>query len=322
MPLLLILFNLLSPSANAARAVMEGIKATNNTVFFDTGTARTNLNAAGYSGGLSNVGVNIASNVVVSNVAATNKCVIYSSGSIACIGTVTGSANPAAGDVVSTANNTLSGNNRFSGNNTFSGTNSLQGNLYINATSTIGPQGYSNSVVKSSGTLNNIWMVVASTNPSSQTAISFASLSQNRWYRLHYNIKGHTGDGIMQLNFNSSSQNAWAFSTRCGISNGGEENAASAGTSAMSLDSGVGVAQDTYGIGDIEFMNGPSTTTMNVNGLSLHWANTAAPPIMLTCKTGGVWTGNATATSVQLSRSGGNPFTGYVYLEEFLTPNP
>lgn len=89
--LLTLLLFLIPSRSFAARALMEGIKATNTTIFVDTGAARVNISTDGYRGGISNVGLHITSNVVVSN-QSSNLCVIYSSGSIACKGTISGAA--------------------------------------------------------------------------------------------------------------------------------------------------------------------------------------------------------------------------------------
>lgn len=73
----------------AARAVMEGIPATNQAIYVTTATPRVYFNStSSYGGGIPNVGVVVASNVVVSNPISSNNCVIYSSGSISCTGTI------------------------------------------------------------------------------------------------------------------------------------------------------------------------------------------------------------------------------------------
>jgi hypothetical protein len=73
---------LLPVSANAARAVMEGISASNNTVFVDTTTKRVHLSTQAYGDGVPTVSLYTTSNVVVGD---SNACVLYATGTIKCL---------------------------------------------------------------------------------------------------------------------------------------------------------------------------------------------------------------------------------------------
>jgi hypothetical protein len=72
---------LLPVSAHAARAVMENIAASNNTVFVDTQTKRVHLSTQAYGDGVPTVSLYTTSNVVVGD---NNACVLYATGTAAC----------------------------------------------------------------------------------------------------------------------------------------------------------------------------------------------------------------------------------------------
>lgn len=73
---------LLIPSlAHARRAVMEGLAASNQTVYLDTTTSRLNVSTGSYSGAISGVGLHVSSNVVISN-DNTDNIVLYATGTI------------------------------------------------------------------------------------------------------------------------------------------------------------------------------------------------------------------------------------------------
>ncbi len=84
--LLSVAFLLLGQSAHAARAVMEGIKATKETIFIDTGTARVHIGTGSYGGGIQNVGLFVGSNVVIGTISGANNVVIYATGSVMVLG--------------------------------------------------------------------------------------------------------------------------------------------------------------------------------------------------------------------------------------------
>lgn len=71
--------------AQSAKAVMEGVRTTNNTILVSTRNVRVLVATHTYSGNVPNTGLYTSSNVVVSNTGA-DKCVIYATGSITCIG--------------------------------------------------------------------------------------------------------------------------------------------------------------------------------------------------------------------------------------------
>lgn len=64
---------------------MEAIQASNTSVYVDTINGRVDIATGSYAGGISNVGLHIASNVVVDAPGTTNACVLYSTGSATCV---------------------------------------------------------------------------------------------------------------------------------------------------------------------------------------------------------------------------------------------
>lgn len=100
------LLALLPLSASAARTVMEGIPASRAVIHITTGPAaspsdkRVHIATMAYGGVTADVGLFSSSNVVVSDTATGDKCVIYATGSIACVGPITGS-NTSGGSVAS-----------------------------------------------------------------------------------------------------------------------------------------------------------------------------------------------------------------------------
>ena len=91
-PSLLLLF--LALPAVAQRAVMEGVNASRYTIKVDTTNGRVDIATTSYTGGIANVGLFVASNVVVGNLTDKNAVVLYS----------TGSANVLRGVTTSTVN--------------------------------------------------------------------------------------------------------------------------------------------------------------------------------------------------------------------------
>lgn len=76
------------------------------------------------------------------------------------------------------------------------GSATVQGNAFSVGGSTfsvsagqvvVGPQVYTTTAVVSSVLLNS-WMIVASTNPSGATAVTFSGLSPQAWYRLRWSL--------------------------------------------------------------------------------------------------------------------------------------
>lgn len=83
--LLSLLLMTIATSSMAQRAVMEGVNASKYTVKIDTINARVLIGTTSYTGsGISNVGLFVASNVVVGNLSNKNACVLYSTGAVNC----------------------------------------------------------------------------------------------------------------------------------------------------------------------------------------------------------------------------------------------
>lgn len=369
-----------SANAQHSRAVMEGVRTSNNTILVSTRNVRLLVSTTVYNGGIPNVGLYTSSNVVVSD-QSSNKCVIYATGSLACLGfngalsgnatTATAlaanGANCAAGlyplgvnasgaaegcSVLASSANALSGNpancsagnyplgidaygaaesctatvdlsanNVFTGQNRFSNDTTFTDSVYISAASTIGPQGYATAVTKSSGTLNNGWMVVASTFPTNVSASTFTGLASNRMYRLNYNLRNLDAAGVLQITFNGDVGDAdYAISNQCLVSNASADNYVSAGAVLWQVN-GSATGANGFLSGWIEFMTVSAGTSVNASGVGTYWSNTASPPIMAGCHSHVVYTGESTVTSVELKTSGGI-LSGVIYLEELIVPNP
>lgn len=73
----------------AQRAIMEGVPSTRYAIKVDTTAGRVDIGTTSYTGGISNVGLFVASNSVVGSLSNKNACVTYSSGSVSCIGAST-----------------------------------------------------------------------------------------------------------------------------------------------------------------------------------------------------------------------------------------
>lgn len=73
----------------ANKGIVEGVAASSNTIFIDTGNVRVDISTKSYGGGIPSVGLYVASNAVVSVVSNDNNTVLYSSGSITTRGKVT-----------------------------------------------------------------------------------------------------------------------------------------------------------------------------------------------------------------------------------------
>lgn len=237
----LLLLSLLIPSRlMAARAIMEGTPASGNTVYVSTQNARLIVGATHYTGVIPNVSLSVSSNLVVG----ANKCVIYSSGSLAClsignastassfataptpcsVGSYTrgidASGNSlsctvaATGDVTAAGNNILTGQNRFSAANTF-------GVVYITGVSTVGPQGFTN-VVNTSGTISNVPFKVASANPAAtSSSFTIAGLEADKQYRLVGSL-ATTIAGFAYMRFNQDfSATVYDWTYQGANSNGG-----------------------------------------------------------------------------------------------------
>src|SRR3990167_5962877 len=93
--LLLLLCSLAAtPSQAQRRAVMEGLATSAGTVLISTNPISVLISTGAYGGGVSNVALYIASNVVVGP---SNGCVIYSTGGVTCGGGALSSSSPPTG---------------------------------------------------------------------------------------------------------------------------------------------------------------------------------------------------------------------------------
>lgn len=67
--------------AQNAKAVLEGVRTTNNTILVSTRTVRVLVSTTSYSGSVANVGLFVSSNVVLAD-DRLDKIVLYSTGSV------------------------------------------------------------------------------------------------------------------------------------------------------------------------------------------------------------------------------------------------
>lgn len=88
-----------SPAFANNKAIVEGVAASSNTVFVDTVAPRIDIGTNSYSGNVSNVGLFVTSNVVVSSVGKPANVVIFSTGSALFSGTVNIQKNLGVGPV-------------------------------------------------------------------------------------------------------------------------------------------------------------------------------------------------------------------------------
>jgi hypothetical protein len=88
---------LIASTAHANRSVMEQIPASNNAVFVDTINQRVDIGTISYTGGITGVALFVSSKVVISSgTGAQNNCIIYSTGSMSCLGVTFSSGTPGA----------------------------------------------------------------------------------------------------------------------------------------------------------------------------------------------------------------------------------
>lgn len=133
MSYLLILFSLFLPGqALAAKAVMEGIASTKQTIFVDTATGRVDVATASYGGGISSVGLHVSSNVVVSN-DGTNHVVIYATGAVMVNGAL---LRTGTGDAVKSADEIISGTWTHTGEFKAQAASTFTGTAYFGSTVT------------------------------------------------------------------------------------------------------------------------------------------------------------------------------------------
>ena len=404
--------------AQSSRAVMEGVRTSDNTILISTRTKRVLVSTTVYNGAIPNVGLYTSSNVVISD-QASNKCVIYATGSLSCLDvtasrfasngancsaasfplgvdasgavescstSISGNAATAtalaangancsassyplgvdASGAVESCGTTISGNagtatalaangancstgnyplgvdaygnvesctagggdveeasdNVFTGQNRFNNKTSFSDSIYIAGASTIGPQDYSTSLVTSSGTLNNIWEVLASQFPNGVDSSTFTGFGADRFFRIHYSLKHVTSASILTVNINGDYGNNYAVSNECLVSNASGDNYVSAGVGFWRLNGTSNVAANGYDHGFIEFASiYDNNTWVDLYGLGTMWANTANPPIMVGCRVHAVYTGSSTLSKINFRVSAGT-MTGYIWVEKMNVPNP
>ncbi len=304
-------FLLFPVSGHAARAVMEGIAASSNTVFIDTTTKRVHLSTQAYGDGVSDVSLYTTSNVVVGD---GNAIVLFATGSIK-VSTISW-----ADGTVSTTASSGGGSSGAS----LTSTNTWSASQVFGASVTVGPTAYTSTATTGSGAtvaagqLLNGWMVVASTNPSGATASYFYGLQGNREYRIRWpGLLQNTSLGALSVTFNGSSGGtAYSYHVDCSASNGTTDNISSAGGASFVLE-GAGAAAARHHKGILEFSsNGTNTMAQTWNT-----EDVTTSEIMESCTGGAVYASSTVLTSVKLLTSAGT-FTGTIYLEELITPLP
>lgn len=88
--LALLLISLAAPAFASNKGIVEGVPSTFKGIFVDTVGARVDFSTTGYGGGISNVGLVVSSNVVISSPTSANNVVIYATGTIVANGTILG----------------------------------------------------------------------------------------------------------------------------------------------------------------------------------------------------------------------------------------
>lgn len=81
--LLALLFS--STAMAQTKAIMEGVASTRYAVKVDTVNGRVDIATTSYTGAVPNVGLHVASNVVVDTLATKDACVLYATGSLSCL---------------------------------------------------------------------------------------------------------------------------------------------------------------------------------------------------------------------------------------------
>jgi len=69
---------------------MEQVPSSAYAIKVDTQNGRVDVATTSYNWGIANVGLHIASNVVVDSLGQHNACVIYATGTVTCLGVVLG----------------------------------------------------------------------------------------------------------------------------------------------------------------------------------------------------------------------------------------
>ncbi len=135
--------------AVAQKAVMEGVNASRFTIKVDTTNGRVDIATTSYNWAIPNVGLHVASNVVVDSTNTHNACVIYATGSVSCLGVTLGATPGISTGVVTTAALTGTGSsssplgvsfssvpslgqaNAFTGNNTYAGSETFSSTVAL-----------------------------------------------------------------------------------------------------------------------------------------------------------------------------------------------
>lgn len=208
-----------------------------------------------------------------------------------------------------------SGQNRFANDTTFSDS------VYITAASTIGPQGYERSVIKSSGTFNNMWMVVASTYTVASSTLTFQNLTSNRRYRMSWSYTKNTA-GYLYLRFNGDAASNYRWAVYGNNSNGNAPSHGSDNTAEECILNGGGTSSigDTkHSEGEVNFAFEPVSTST----ITLHGRHTFVDgnPFIHNNMFGCTYIRGSTPTQISMNTSAGT-ITGYTYLEELIVPNP
>ena len=371
--------------AQFSRAVMEGMRTSDNTVLISTRTKRVLVSTTVYNGAIPNVGIYTSSNVVISD-QASNKCVIYATGAISCLtvnGALSGNAatatalaangsncaaglyplgvdssgasescsvvassanalsqNPsncsagnyplgvnsfgeaesctAAGDVIASVNNIFTAQNRFQVDTTFTDS------VYISAVSTIGPQGYASAVTKSSGTLNNLWQVVASSYPSTTiSSITFTGLTINKRYRLHWSFNPQAASyGYLRFNQDvTATVYDWTYrgvnsNSGAAVINGDNSDPACRLHEANAAAQGGAGSSGSNGYCDIY------TAIDNAAFALCNTVVVDGNPFIENSQASCWYYGGSAITSVQFAQTASAGINGVFYFQELIVPNP
>lgn len=193
----LVLFLGLAAPARAQKAVMEGVTTSNREFQVSTTTRRVNIATTSYNWAISNVGLHVASNVVVDALSAHNAIVLYATGT-AVAKTFQGDGSGLTGIVGET--------NTYASSKTFS--NATSGVLIV---SSLTMSGAATGALDYSSVIVGAWSEVGEFSVNASTFLDVSGYDQRFMHRVSFSGYGdQTSWGLMlRLNGDTGTNYGW-----------------------------------------------------------------------------------------------------------------
>ena len=201
-------------------------------------------------------------------------------------------------------------------------TGTSSGTFHVTGPSTIGIQNYTTVITTTSGAFTNMWMVVASTNPSHTVSSTFTwagSMPENSVYRVSWAITKNGATGGLFLRWGSDAAATYKFALSGFNTNGVADETASNSTTHCRLTGGAAleIGVDDQGTGFMQFTNKPSDATA-MQAFGMHNFADDNPFLhsnQISCSADLA----AAPTSFQLMIQKGT-FSGFIQVEQLILP--